>query len=44
MVQGDKEKTAFSTGNGLWNFNVMPFGICNAPATFEGLIETVPED
>jgi hypothetical protein len=27
----DKEKTAFSIGNGLWEFNVMPFGLCNAP-------------
>lgn len=37
----DKEKTAFTAGNGLWHFNVMPFGLCNAPATFERLMDTV---
>ena len=32
MEAKDKEKMAFTTGNGLWQFKVMPFGLCNAPA------------
>lgn len=41
MHEADKEKTAFATPDGLYEFNVMPFGLCNAPATFERMIDTV---
>jgi hypothetical protein len=37
----DNEKTAFSSGQGLWQFPVLSFGLRNAPATFELLMETV---
>lgn len=41
MDPQDKEKTPFTTEAGLWQFRVMPFGLCNAPATFEQLMDKV---
>ena len=40
MEEEDKAKTAFCM-YGSFQFNVMPFGLCNAPRTFERLMETV---
>ena len=37
----DREKTAFNTPYGLLQYNVMPFGIATAPATFMRLIKII---
>ena len=41
LSEDAKPKTAFATHSGLFQFAVMPFGLCNAPATFECLMSQV---
>lgn len=41
MHEEDEEKTAFKTHHGHYHFRVMPFGLCNAPATFQCLMNSV---
>ena len=41
VAKEDQEKTAFATRDGLFEFNVMPFGLCNTPATFQRLMDMV---
>ncbi len=36
-----RPKTAFSTSRGHWQYKVLPFGLCNAPGTFERLMDNV---
>ena len=41
MNDADREKTAFSTPDGHYHFNVMPFGVCNGPSSFQRLMGAV---
>ncbi|CAI7866572.1 unnamed protein product, partial [Closterium sp. NIES-54] len=41
IKEGDKRKTAFHGVDGLYEYNVMPFGICNAPAVFQRAMDQV---
>ena len=41
LAPEDEAKTAFCTHSGHWKFRVMSFGLTNAPATFQALMNTI---
>jgi len=44
MKEGDEWKTAFRTRYGLFEFQIIPFGLTNAPYTFQDMINHVLSD
>lgn len=41
LNEDSQDRTAFCTPNGLFEFKVLPFGLCNAPATFQRLMDLI---
>jgi len=41
MREGDEHKTAFRTQYSQYEYKVMPFGLVNAPATFETMMNKI---
>ena len=39
VEESDKHKTAFTSPFGLYEYNRLPFGLCNGPATFQRLMQ-----
>jgi hypothetical protein len=44
VKEEDREKTAFTTGAGLFEFNVLPFGLTGAPSTFQRTMDFILMD
>ena len=44
MDPSSVEKTAFITHQGLYQYKVMPFGLCNAPGVFQRLMQEILHD
>ena len=45
VAEQDQEKTAFIVpGGGQFKFRRLPFGLCNAPATFSSVVDTIFND
>jgi hypothetical protein len=43
MKPEDEYKTAFKTHHGNYQFKVMPFGLSNAPSTFQCIMNSILE-
>lgn len=41
MHEPDIEKTAFRMHHGHYEYRVMPFGLCNAPSTFQAAMNNL---
>ncbi len=41
IAEADREKSAFITPFGLFQYETMPFGMCNAPASFQSTMDLI---